>query len=144
MHQQRNNPLSSMDHQGNANKERKWQFSRKKLKITAGCDTNEREIKIAVMKKLNKTKENSKGSSMSSEIKWMNRRSTLPNRRKLWKEPNKFWSLKNSIKEMKNGYINNHDTQWSLVAISRLPTIAILVTSHSSAGKIYRHKWPSF
>lgn len=41
------------------------------------CDIKEREIKTAVMKKLNEIQE---GSSMKSGIKLMNKRSTLPKR----------------------------------------------------------------
>lgn len=59
-------------------------------------DLNDREYKIAVIKKQNEIKENS-GSSMSSGIPLMDRRSTLPKIETIKK--NQISELKNSINE---------------------------------------------
>lgn len=116
---QRNKPSSSMNNQGNRVTLRQRHFSRNQVKVTEDCDLRDRDFKIAAMKNLSEIQENSRGSSVSSGVKLMNRRSTLSRIWKLQKRSKpKSWSwMKNSRNEIKNGHFNNSITQRKQVAI---------------------------
>lgn len=70
-----NNQSSEAD-----NKEKKYEKSPENKQIHGTCDLNKRELNLAVLKKLNEIQ---KGSLMSSENKYMNKTSTLPNKLKV-------------------------------------------------------------
>lgn len=83
MYQQKVDPSSTMNNQGNmvAQKEND-NFLKNKLEVMEQCDLNDKKFKIAV-RNSTRHKKTQKGSSMSSEIKLINRRSTLTKRSKV-------------------------------------------------------------
>lgn len=75
MHQQRDNPWSTMKNHDYMKSQKEINNSPKiKLKIREYCDlTDDRDFKIAVMKKLNELQENSERNLMISGIKLINK-----------------------------------------------------------------------
>ena len=86
MHQKRNNSLSTLKNHSNTVPQKENNNS-PKTKLTDYCNPTDREFKIAVMKKFTSYKKTQKGSSVSSEIKLMNKRDNITKRLKLKKIP---------------------------------------------------------
>ena len=93
MHQQKNNPASTTEsHSNTASQKENNASPETKHKVMGDCDLTDKEFKIVAMINSTKYKKTQKGSSVSSGIKSINRRNTLPKRLKLNKNKQKFQS----------------------------------------------------
>nr|KAF6501007.1 hypothetical protein HJG59_008004 [Molossus molossus] len=100
---QRNNPSNTMNNQAKLGAQKENGKSPEiKFKVMENSDLPDREFKIAIMKILNNIQENSERKFVSSEIKSINKRNTLPKRPKLKRNQTEILKLKHSIKMMRN------------------------------------------